>query len=62
MGSDNDSFSWFTGSYRNGAKNGNLRTTAPDASTSHQKAKIGINMSSGASYYMEWWYIFEWME
>ncbi len=57
-----NAFSWLPGSFRNGSKSGTIRMSVPDSNTKQLKSKIGVNLSSGQSYYMEWWYIYEWVE
>ena len=57
-----DQFSWFPGSFRNGPQTATLRISAPDSNSNHQRGKLGVNMSSGRSYYMEWWYVYEWVQ
>jgi len=56
----NAGYQWNTLSIRNGPVTANLLMSKPDSDPNHQKMKIGVNMSSGSSYYMEWVYVYEW--
>jgi hypothetical protein len=59
-------FSWFPGStarLNSGQKSATLRMTSPDnTDPKYQKMKIGVLMASGAFHYMEWWYVYEWVQ
>lgn len=49
------------GSFRDGAKTATMKISKPDNDPNHQKIKFVVSLSSGAYYYMEWWYIYEWV-